>query len=50
MRDYGLKLSVIVDADYVTASTDRRPVSGVSIIMGEMATEQYEETGDDCDV
>ena len=48
MRDYGLKRSVFVDADYVTASTDRRPVSGVSIMMGKMATEQYEETCDDC--
>ncbi|CAN0238401.1 unnamed protein product, partial [Ascophyllum nodosum] len=32
-----LKLSVYTDADYVAASNDRRPVSGVAVILGDTA-------------
>ena len=36
-RGYGLKLSVYADADYVATSNDRRSMSGVVVMLGDMA-------------
>ena len=37
VRDSGLRLSVYADADYAAASTDRRSVSGVAVVLGHTA-------------
>ena len=35
MRGSGLKLTMFADADYAAASNDRRPVSGVAVMLGD---------------
>ena len=46
VRGSSLRLSVFADADYAAAANDRRSVSGVAVMLGEMGVgleEQYEE-------
>ena len=35
VRGSGLRLSVYADADYAAASSHRRPVSGVAVMLGD---------------
>lgn len=37
VRGFGLKLSVYADVDYEAASNDRKSVSGVTVMLGDIA-------------
>ena len=50
VRDHRLMISMFVDSDHAAASTNRRSVSGVAIILGKIAVELYEETCSDFNV